>query len=479
MSSTYVKWIVSGLFLVLLLACQAQSGQEQTAMPSGPAEIKVQVAGASAGAVYLIGTFAGQQYRADTAQLATEGGTVVFDSPKPYTKGYYIVYFPDNTALQILLDEDQQFSVSVGNKQDIIPSTSVSGSLANELLYKSLQFELGQQAAFNEVNEKIRSLDPTSAAYKTAKTEQDQLATQRRAFLDKLFQQHPNNYFSSFKKAGQNPILRTDLTLPDGSPDNDAQVQQYRMEFWNNVDFSDTSLLYTPVITNKLERYMNQLTNKNANDIIASADHLMQQVTDAPFYYQFFANKITLLYEPGKSTLMDSEAVYAHMIRNYFTKEKAFWADSMTVYGLQQRASEMAQSLVGQQGPNITVPDVNGVPRSLYDLKAPYLIVYMYNPTCDHCIEQTPKLVNFLKTRNDIDVFAVALDTEPEEWKRFIKQFGTANWANVHDPSNRSIYKTYYVDQTPELYVLNPQRIIIGKNLKANQVAEIIARDRK
>ncbi len=479
MLATYTKWIVSSLSLVLLLACQAQNGQGQPSRPSDPAEIQVQVSGASPGAVYLIGTFAGQQYRADTAQLTTAGETLVFKREKPYTKGYYIVYFPDKTALQILLDEDQQFTIQVSDKQNVIPTTRIEGSLANELFYNSLQFEFEQQKAFDLVNEKIRTLAPSSPAYQAAKAEQDQLAAERRDFLDKLFKEHPNNYFTSFKKAGQNPVLRTDLTLPDGSPDNEAQVRQYRLEFWDNVDFSDTSLLHTPVITNKLERYLTQLTNKNANDIIASADHLMERVANNPFYYQFFTNKITLMYEPGNTTLMDGEAVYAHMIRTYITKEKAFWADSMTVYGLQQRASEMSQSLVGQKGPNITVPDVNGTPRTLYDLKAPYLIVYMYNPTCDHCIEQTPRLVSFLQGRKDIDVFAVALDTEAEAWKKFITQFGIGNWTNVHDPSNRSIYKTYYVDQTPELYVLNPDRIIIGKNLKANQVAEVIARDQQ
>jgi peroxiredoxin len=176
---------------------------------------------------------------------------------------------------------------------------------------------------------------------------------------------------------------------------------------------------------------------------------------------------------------MDGEAVYVHMINKYFTKEKAIWTDSMTVYGLQQRAGEMAQSLTGQPGPNITVPDVDGNPKTLYDLKAPYLIVYMYNPTCEHCIEETPKLVNFLRGRNDVEVFAVALDTEVAPWKKFIQDFGTQNWTNVYDPSNRSIYKTYFVDHTPELYLLNADRKIIGKNLKASQIEEVINRDKQ
>ena len=50
---------------------------------------------------------------------------------------------------------------------------------------------------------------------------------------------------------------------------------------------------------------------------------------------------------------------------------------------------------------------------------------------------------------------------------------------NVHDPSNRSIYAKYFVDVTPELYVINPDRKIVGKNLKVDQVNIIIERDKK
>ncbi|MEL6355735.1 MAG: TlpA disulfide reductase family protein, partial [Bacteroidota bacterium] len=113
------------------------------------------------------------------------------------------------------------------------------------------------------------------------------------------------------------------------------------------------------------------------------------------------------------------------------------------------------------------------------DEKAPYVIVYMYNPTCEHCIEETPKLLNLVRSRNDIGVYAIAIDTEPEPWQRFVQQFGIQSWTNVYDPTNRSIYKTYYVDHTPELYLLNPDRIIIGKNLKPAQVAEVIQRDQE
>lgn len=49
--------------------------------------------------------------------------------------------------------------------------------------------------------------------------------------------------------------------------------------------------------------------------------------------------------------------------------------------------------------------------------------------------------------------------------------------ANVFDPTNKAIYGKYFVDITPEIYVLNPERTIIAKNLKVNQIGEVVERD--
>ena len=53
------------------------------------------------------------------------------------------------------------------------------------------------------------------------------------------------------------------------------------------------------------------------------------------------------------------------------------------------------------------------------------------------------------------------------------------DWTNVMDPTNRSIYGKYWVDVTPEMYLINKERKIIGKNLKAFQIQTVIDRDKK
>lgn len=167
------------------------------------------------------------------------------------------------------------------------------------------------------------------------------------------------------------------------------------------------------------------------------------------------------------------------MIQNYFTKERAFWSDSMVAYGLQQRASEMAASLTGLKGPNVTAKDINGNMQSIYDMTSDYIVVYLYNPTCEHCMEQTPKLVEMYENlkKKSIDVYAIGIDTNDQEWRDYVRKT-KMKWTSVYDPTNRAIYKKYYVDITPEVYILNKDRTIIAKNIQVEQIEEAIRLDR-
>ena len=448
--------------------------------PTESPNIKIKIAGAQPGRVRLIGMFTDQQYLADSTRMDANGEILLTNSIKngePYKAGLLFLALQSGGTLQLLIDKDQTFSMTT-HINDLVGAMKVEGSLDNKILYESSKMESDLQGQINAFSEQMKSQSQGSPAYENLNTQRAALIAKRKAGLEKLFQQYPNSFFTSFKRSGQNPEVKNILKL-DGTLDQVAQVSAYRREFWDNVDFSDERLLYTPVIANKLKRYINELTPQHPDSIIHAASALVNKALPHPEYFKYFANWITLNYDPKETTLMDPQAVYVYMIQNYFTKERAFWASSPAeIQSLQTRAYEMAASIVGKKGPNVTAQDHTGQMKSIYDMTAPYIIVYMYNPDCEHCQEQTPKLVRFYNEwkNKGVDVYAIAIDTDDQPWKDYIAKTGMT-FTNVHDPTNRAIYAKYYVDQTPELYVLNPDRIIIGKNLKVNQVETIINRD--
>ena len=469
-------------FIILVFSCKANSNnnganstdpnKEKQTEPimGGPSDIKITLKDhPKSGVAKIIGFYSDQSYLADTVSF--KNGVIQYTNPKGLAQGIYYLGVPDRTEnLQLILGEDQKFELEV-TLTDIINTIKIFGSEEMRVMYENAKYESQITPQIANLSNQLKSMTPGTSEFTTIKNQRDALDNERVATVKNLLVKYPKLLFSKYKNAGQNPKVREDVAK-------EMQMYYFRREFWDNVDFDDRRLLRTPVIGNKLKKYMKEFTAQNQDSIIASSRFLIDKVVDKPEYLKIFANWVVLNYEPAKCELMDAEAVFVSMTQNYFTKERAFWQDTLQTQVIQQRATEMAASLVGKKAPNVISKDQFGQKQELLSKTAEYLIVYMYNPECEHCQEQTPKLLDFYHANKaTVDVFAIAVDTEDKKWKDYIAK-NKLDWTNVYDPTNRSIYGKYFVDHTPELYVINKDRKIIGKNLKVFQIQTIIDRDK-
>ncbi len=474
--------------LVLAFACKNDKSQNASLGPQletasgsskdkelkpvmgGPSNIKIDFMDPSInGTAKIIGFYSDQNYLADTALI--KNGILEYKNPQGLAQGLYYIGINNRPEyMQIMLSKDQEMSIKV-SMADPGNTFTVEGNDENKVFYENMKYEAGINPKINEIANKMKALAATSPEYMELKKQRDAIEEEKINIIKNLMKQYPDLLYPVYKYAGQNPKVKDNL--PDAE-----KVEAFRNEFWDNVNFGDTRLLRTPVIGNKLKRYLQELTPQNAEAIVKSSKYLIDKTLNHPEYFKVFANHVVLSYEPGKSTIMDAENIFVSMAKSYFTKERAFWSDTLEVNAIQQRATEMSQSLLGQKGPNVISTDNFGKKQELYAKTADYLIVYMYNPDCEHCQEQTPKLLKYWEANKpSVDVFAIAIQTEDQKWKDYITK-GNLTWTNVFDPTNRSIYGKYFVDVTPELYVLNKERKIIGKNLKVEQIQIIIDRDK-
>ena len=445
--------------------------ETETPIYGNDADFTIKMMGAQPGVSDLIGFYAEQNFKIDTTFIQADG-SIRFQRKGGYPQGFYYLSFAKERYLQIILGEDQQF-VMESNIANPDGDMKVIGSDENQAFFENLKFEKIGSPKFTQVGNALKAEKEGSPKFKELKAQQKALVDERKAHLQELYKKYPNTLFAKFKEAGQNPDLREDVPQ-------ESVVYHYRQEFWDNVDFSDRRLLRTQVINNKLKRYFQELTPQNQDSIFSSAESLCERLYMYPEYFRFVTVWVLNNYEPNKTTLMDPEKVFVRMIQKFFTHDKAFWADSLEVFALQQRSGEMANSLIGDKGPNVISKDLQGKTHTLFDSKAEYLIVYMFTPTCEHCQEETPKLVEWYNEwhKEGVDVYAIALDTNEKELGDYIKKTKMP-FSCVWDPTNRSIYAKYYVDITPEIYVLDRDRKIIGRNLKVFQIETIINLDKE
>lgn len=459
-------------------AGQAQSNQEQIVdVPAGEDSLQMvfNLKNQPAGKTKLVGMFEDQRFIVDSAVIDANGHFEI-SRKKLLPQGFYYFILPGQKALQLLFDRDQIFEFS-GDMANIATSAEVKGSRCIELFYDGMKFDAtsGLGNKIQAVASKL-GLPPNSAEFKAALKEYNQLLDQVDQKIANYQKTDPNNFFTKFKIGGQNPRLGYPVKS-NGSLDTTKQVYDYRNQFWDGYDFSEKDLLRTPVFVNKIKRFFTELIPLQQDSIIKYTDKLVAQAGDNPAYYRAITNWVALKFEPGHTNLMDGEAVYSYIIAKYFTDDKATWSTPENLQKLRSRASEMTQSLIGKKAGNVTANDRNGKSHTLYDLKGDVIIVYIYSPDCEHCLEQAPILKQIYSQwhAKGVDVYSIAANTTDKEWREFDAKFHFP-WADVFDATNASWYPKYFVDITPEVYVIDKNRKIVAKNINVEQLPTLFKR---
>lgn len=462
--------LLSG-FLVLMSTIWA-TGCASAQEVSERCEVRIQLDENINGPCFIAGIFGKENYVTDSAKAVN--GLITVSREEPFPAGMYYVLLPDKKKyVQLLLDKDQEFSMT-STVQNTVNDMQVDGSLDNSLYYQNLQFEAEHKKALKALKKQIEATtNPTAKA--ELEQQKEALIGRREAHVQQFEDEYPNTFFTRFKVSGKNPPVRQFFNS-DGTENKTKQVYHYRKEFWDGFYFEDESMLRTPVFHNKLSRYLSKLTPQNGDSLVKYADFITRKTMHNKELFKYTANYIALEYKEAK--IMDWEKVYVHMVDNFFTQELAFWSDSVQAWRLQEQIKTMRPSLMGMRGKNLSCTNLNGEKTALYDLKAPITVLFIYTTECDHCREQTPKLKAMYEQWKDkgVDVYALCIDQDVEAWKKFVAEFGLS-WHNVIDPKMESRYGSkYHVDHTPEMYVLDENHTIVGKNLKAPQLPTIFER---
>ena len=160
-----------------------------------------------------------------------------------------------------------------------------------------------------------------------------------------------------------------------------------------------------------------------------------------------------------------------------------FWINDKSKKNIQEYADRLRKSLIGKTGPNLIMQDDKLQNRALYDLKNKYTILYIYDPDCGHCKEETPKLVGFYnknKAKYDIEVYAVSSDTSMSKMREYIKT-NNMKWVSVNGPRTYiGPYQDYYdAMTTPSLFILDQRKKIIAKKIPAEKLEEFFAQYEK
>ena len=406
----------------------------------------------------------------DTARV-DGSGNLTFEGKKSLPQGLYLVVTPKNKYVELIMTDDQNFGFDT-DTTNLTQKMQVTGSKENELFYayqQHLSRIYDQAQALNA--QKKGQADATSAT--AMSTLQKQASSYRSQFLT----DNAGSFTVKLLKASAEPEVPAAPKAANGRPDSVWVFNYFKNHFWDDFDFADERFVRTPFLQRKVERYIQELTVQVPDSLIKSADFVVNRAIagknkEVRYYTIFY---ITRPYEQPK--INGTDGLFVHMFEKYYATGIMTISDSSSLKSVAERVASMKPNLVGKVLVAPVITDTLRKPVIMQNIKADYTVVFFYSPTCGHCRESAPRLQKFVDTYKGkgIEVLAVSIDQDMQEWKKFIREFKLGNAINGMDVANRTNYsKQYDVWTTPTVYILDKNKRIIARKLPVEQIEDFI-----
>ena len=140
---------------------------------------------------------------------------------------------------------------------------------------------------------------------------------------------------------------------------------------------------------------------------------------------------------------------------------------------LKARVRILKRVAVGKPALEFTMNDTSGNPVSLSSFKGKYLLVDFWAYWCGPCRVENPNVVAVYQQYKEqgFDVLGVSFDAEKEQWMAAIYE-DNLTWTHVSDLQGwgNAAGKLYGINSIPSNILLDPEQVIIAKNLRGDDL---------
>lgn len=441
-------------------------------------KLKVKFTDMTDSTVYLVHYFGKPLptiYKTDSLVLDKKGvGTL--ESDEELIGGIYMLLLSDRkTYFEFLLKDGDDFSITATASQSP-DGLTFKNSPENDrfITYVKYLKEYGvrHQKLMDEFTA-AKTSDDTAKVRDKFSVLSKELTGYRLEYINK----YPNTLLTNIFKALKVPeIPEGDHKLADGTPDNEFAYKYYKSHYWDDFVFSDDRLINTPIYDGRLEEYFSKLVMQTPDSIEKEADLLLAKADGSPELFKYTLWWLTRYTEQSK--IMGMDAAFVYLVENYHMKGKATWLSPDDLAKYIDRVQKIAPNVIGNVAPELKMPDVKGVERSLHGVEAKYTLLIFWSPECGHCLTEMPVIDSLYDAKlkgMGVKVYAVRTDGTIENWEKVIKEKGLEDWIHVHDPERKTRFRSDYdIYSTPVIYLLDDKKIIRGKRIDHTNIVEVI-----
>lgn len=252
--------------------------------------------------------------------------------------------------------------------------------------------------------------------------------------------------------------------------------------YWDRFDFSDTTLLRLPEITEQgFADYLSVLPHTAEETAVTSIKNMLaaslEQDRTGKMYAYFLSNYKSYLHDPN-SPFANEE--YYIPVTQYIIADRV--SDEATKSRARFDLKLMGKNRKGTPATDFSYLTIDHKKGTLYKLKKDYTLLYFNNPDCQACrettayLDQSPLIRHLLK-KGMLDILALYPDEDTALWQARRDEIPLL-WINARDGGQRIKDKLIYdLKAIPCLYLLDRDKKVLLKDAAPGAVEQFFNTD--
>lgn len=410
-------------------------------------------------------TYFGDKHNFVDSLSTDNNGSFSFTLDHDAPSGLYSIALGNQPVINLIYNKENvvlKFDITNNNLPEFI------FSIENLIYYDYLvQADIFSQKA-GLISDLLQYYPEQDNYYAASRKQFNDLQTEFHQYTQRIIEEHPDRLVSKIINSDRPILIPSDL--------NWSQYPDYnRNHFLEQVDFSDTALINTNVLTGKAIDYMAFYSASNMGKemqeqlFIKAVDTILYKAMDNGRVYDFLMQYLIEGFE-----MYGFETVISHIAKNYEPANTCVNEDRKSE--LQKRVENLRKLAIGKKGPDVIYKDPGGADALLSNISKKYVVLLFWASWCPHCNAMMPQLKKVYDTSSEnFEMIAISLDTSADDYQQALSdhQLSWINYCDLKGWDTRAAID-YSIYATPSMFVLGPDLEILARPSSAIELERVL-----
>jgi hypothetical protein len=218
--------------------------------------------------------------------------------------------------------------------------------------------------------------------------------------------------------------------------------------FWDGIETFDGPTNENPILTSQLDFYFDKLVAPLPDSINLEISRLIERTSFNPDLRDFILWHLLEKYRHPE--YMSQDQVFVYLYDEYFSQLEIKDLNKRNLSMIQEKAERLRRLALFNHAPDFKLNDS----FDLKSIESDYTILFFYDHDCDLCHQEMRDLDSVCSNHPEIKVMAVDMNTD--------------------DVRVNVLYDLYDIETTPLIYVLDRDKRIIAKKIRAEQIPLVL-----